>query len=132
MIAASLGAGLAGDLGIRAACALDGETELSFGRLEPLVDMLQSTALDKVLPAAVAALKSGTSLLDLVAAAALANGRAIGGEDYIGFHTLMALRPALVMADDMSTEQAPLPVLKVLYRNGQRVRPRGRWHRPGP
>ena len=121
MIAASIGAGLAGDLGIRAACALDGETELSFGRLEPLVDMLQSTALDKVLPASVAALKSGTTLRDLVAAAALANSRAFGGEDYIGFHTLMALRPALAMAEDLPTETAALPVLKVLYRNSQRI-----------
>ncbi len=121
MIAASIGAGLAGDLGIRAACALEGETELSFGRLEPLVDMLQSTVLDKVLPAAVAALKSGTTLRDLVAAAALANSRAFGGEDYVGFHTLMALRPALAMAEDLPTEQAALPVLKVLYRNSQRI-----------
>ncbi len=121
MIAASIGAGLAGDLGIRAACALEGETELAFGRLEPLVDMLQSTALEKVLPAVVGHLKSGTSLRDLVSAAALANARAFGGEDYIGFHTLMALRPALSMAEDLPTDQAAMPVLKVLYRNSQRI-----------
>ncbi|RLS52770.1 MAG: hypothetical protein DWH91_15890 [Planctomycetota bacterium] len=121
MIAASIGAGLASDLGIRTACALEAEAELTFGRLEPLVDLLQSTSLDKVLPAVVAQLKSGTSLRDFVAAAALANGRAFGGEDYIGFHTLMALRPALAMAEDLPTDQAALPVLKVLYRNSARI-----------
>lgn len=121
MIAASIGAGLASDLGIRAACALDVESKLTFGRMEPLVDLLQSTSLDKVLPAAIAQLKAGTPLRDLVAAAALANGRAFGGEDYIGFHTLMALRPALAMAEGLPTEQSALPVLKVLYRNSQRI-----------
>jgi len=121
MIAASIGAGLANDLGFRPACALEAEGILSFGRLEPLVGILQSTSLDKILPKVVSMLKAGTSLRDVVAAAALANGRAFGGEDYIGFHTLMALRPALSMAEDLPTEQAALPILKVIYRNSARI-----------
>jgi len=121
MIAASIGAGLASDLGFRAACALEAEAGLTFGRMEPLVGLLQSTSLEKVLPTVVSMLKAGTPLRDFVAAAALANGRAFGGEDYIGFHTLMALRPALAMAEDLPTEQAAMPVLKVLYRNSARI-----------
>ena len=121
MIAASVGVGLASDLGFRAACALETEGDLTFGRLEPLVGVLQSTSLDKVLPKVVSMLKTGTSLRDFVSAAALANGRAFGGEDYIGFHTLMALRPALSMAEDLPTEYAALPILKVIYRNSARI-----------
>lgn len=125
MFAATIGSSLAFDLGFPVACALDGTTELTFGRLEPLVDLLQSTPLDKLLPAVVAQSRGGTSLRDLVAAAALANGRAFGGEDYIGFHTLMALRPALAMAEDMPTDAALLPILKVLYRNSARIQETG-------
>lgn len=125
MFAATVGSSLAFDLGLHPASAADGSTELTFGRLEPLVDMLQSTPLEKLLPAVVAQWKTGTSLRDLVAAAALANGRAFGGEDYIGFHTLMALRPALAMAEDMPTEAALLPILKVLYRNSARIQETG-------
>lgn len=128
MIAASIGAGLANDLGFRPACALEAEGILSFGRLEPLVGILQSTSLDKILPKVVSMLKAGTSLRDFVAAAALANGRAFGGEDYIGFHTLMALRPALSMAEDLPTEQAAAP-----HPEGdlpeQRPNPGDRWPR---
>ena len=125
MFAATIGSSLAWDLGLPVACALDGPAEVTFGRLEPLVDMLQSTPLDKLLPAVVAQWRGGTSLRDLVAAAALANGRAFGGEDYIGFHTLMALRPALAMAEDMPTDAALLPILKVLYRNSARIQETG-------
>ena len=128
MIAASIGTALANDLGIQAACALDAETGLTFGPMEPLVDLLQSTSLDKILPAVVAKLKAGTPLRDFVAAAALANGRAFGGEDYIGFHTLMALRPALAMTEGLPSAQAALPVLKVLYRNSARIQEIGGHH----
>ena len=43
-------------------------------------------------------MRSGTDLRDSVAAAALANARTFGGEDYVGFHTMMALAPAYHMA----------------------------------
>jgi hypothetical protein len=61
----------------------------------------------------------------LVAAAALANARTFGGEDYVGFHTMMALAPAFHMAQELPTELLPLPVFKVLYPNSSRIQERG-------
>ena len=70
-------------------------------------------------------MRSGTDLRQLTAAAALANARTFGGEDYVGFHTMMALAPALHMARELPTESQPLPVFKVLYRNTNRIQERG-------
>src|SRR5204863_6786841 len=39
-------------------------------------------------------------LRQLVAAAALANARTFGGEDYVGFHTMMALAPSLHRSEE--------------------------------
>jgi hypothetical protein len=64
-------------------------------------------------------------LNELVAAAALANARTFGGEDYVGFHTMMALHPAYMMARELPKERQPLPVLKVLYRNANRIQETG-------
>src|SRR5256886_15638527 len=72
-----------------------------------------------------AKLKSGTDLRRLTAAGALANARTFGGEDYVGFHTMMALAPALHMAQELPAELQPLPVFKVLYRNTNRIQERG-------
>jgi hypothetical protein len=55
----------------------------------------------------------------------LANARTFGGEDYIGYHTFMALAPAYDMARELPADQAPLPVLKVLYRNAGRIQAHG-------
>jgi hypothetical protein len=82
---------------------------------------MQETPPDKLLPALVEQLKVGTHLRQLVAAAALANARTFGGEDYVGFHTMMALSPARHMAAEMPEELQALPVLKVLYRNTSRI-----------
>jgi len=54
-----------------------------------------------------------------VAAAALANARTFGGQDYIGYHTLMALVPAYEMALTLPEARRALPVFKVLYRKHQ-------------
>jgi len=62
----------------------------------------------------------------LTAAAALANARTFGGEDYIGFHTMMALAPALHMAQELPAALQPLPVFKVLYRIPTAIQERGR------
>ena len=97
MIAAAVGTGLAADLGFAFTAADDG-SRLTFGELEPLVSFLQETPADKLLPKVAAKLKAGTDLKTFVAAASLANARAFGGEDYVGFHTLMALAPAYKMA----------------------------------
>src|SRR6185437_11678569 len=60
-----------------------------------------------------------------LAAGALANARTFGGEDYIGFHTMMALAPAMHMAGELPAELQALPVLKVLYRNTNRIHAHG-------
>src|SRR5258708_32429254 len=86
---------------------------------------MQETPVNGRLPALVKELRSGTELRQLVAAAALANARTFGGEDYVGFHTMMALAPAFHMAQELPAEWQPLPVLKVLYRNTNRIQERG-------
>jgi hypothetical protein len=125
MLIASVGYGLASELGLARGFAADSVEALDFGPLEPLVRLMQETPVDKLLPALAAELKSGTGLSHLVAAAALANARTFGGEDYVGFHTMMALAPALHMADELPAQLRPLPVFKVLYRNTNRIQEKG-------
>jgi hypothetical protein len=119
-IAAGIGTGLAADLGLAPARA-DEPDRLTFGSLEPLVGLMQDTPPDTLQPMLVKRLKDGIALRELVAAAALANARKFGGEDYTGFHTLMAMAPAFRMAEEMPAEQRALPVLKVIYRNANRI-----------
>lgn len=123
---ASLGPSVAGNLGLSAGAeVLQERSELDFGPLEPLVRLLQETPADRVLPVIVRHLRDGVDLRTWVAAGALANARTFGGEDYVGFHTLMALSPAYHMAMESPAELRALPVLKVLYRNTQRIQERG-------
>ncbi|HSQ54100.1 MAG TPA: hypothetical protein VLM40_00010 [Gemmata sp.] len=120
MICAAVGTTLAADLGF--AFSPDEPGHLTFGELEPLVAFLHETPPDKLLPMVTAKLKKGTDLKTFTAAAALANARAFGGEDYVGFHTLMALAPAYKMAkEETSPERQALPVMKVLLRNSTRL-----------
>ena len=125
MIVASIGGSVAADLGLAPAFADDAPERLAFGKLEPLVRLMQETPAAKLLPTLVEKLRTGTELRDLVAAAAFANARTFGGEDYIGFHTMMALAPALHMSRELPAAQQPLPVLKVLYRNTNRIQETG-------
>ena len=125
MLVASVGYGVATELGFAPVFAADASGALNFGSLESLVCLMQETTPDKLLPALVAQLNSGTELKQLVAAAALANARTFGGEDYVGFHTMMALSPALHMAQELPEAQQPLPVFKVLYRNTNRIQEQG-------
>lgn len=121
MLMAGLGTALATDLGLAGALAGEVENELSFGKLEPLVALMQETPAAELTRLLVDKLKSGTDLKTLVAAGALSNARTFGGEDYIGMHTFMALAPAYRMAGELPEEQRALPVLKVLYRNADRI-----------
>lgn len=121
MLVATLGGGLVADLGLGPASAADVPARLTFGDLDPLVDFFHETPADKLLPKVAEKLKAGTELKTLVAAAALANARAFGGEDYVGFHTLMALVPAYHMATEEPADRRPLAVMKVLYRNATRL-----------
>ncbi len=121
MLVASVGAVLADDLGLSPVWGGEPTAMLQFGRLEPLVVLMQETPPDKLMPILVEKLKNGTDLRTLVSAGALANARSFGGHDYIGFHSFMALSPAFHMAKEMPSGRAPLPVLKVLYRNTSRI-----------
>jgi hypothetical protein len=127
MLVASVGFGTAVDMGLTPAWASDdaAKEKLSFGSLEPLVGLMQQTPIRKLVPMLVEKLRSGTELKQLVAAAALANARTFGGEDYVGFHTMMALAPAFHMATELPDDRRALPVLKVLYRNTNRIHEHG-------
>jgi hypothetical protein len=121
MVVASVGATLASDLGIAKVLGDEDAPALDFGSLEPLVRLMQETPIDRLLPTLVGRLNGGDDLRKLVAAGALANARTFGGEDYVGFHTMMALAPAYHMSQELPSDRSPLPVFKVLYRNTNRI-----------
>lgn len=123
---ATVGPSLALELGlVPRGFSAEGPELLDFGELESLVAWMQETPLDRIQRGLVDKLAAGTPLKRLVAAAALANARHFGGEDYVGFHTFMALAPALGMAGLLRGKEAPLPVMKVLYRNTHRLQETG-------
>ncbi|MFN0006467.1 MAG: hypothetical protein ACKVXR_01060 [Planctomycetota bacterium] len=123
---AAVGWALAQRIGFaEALCAAKAE-RLRFGSLDPLVDLMQETPADELLPLVVGRLRSGTSLAEIVGAAALANARAYGGTDYNGYHALMAMMPSYEMAAQMPAPYGPLPVLKVLHRNARFLQESGR------
>jgi hypothetical protein len=125
MVIASVGSALATDLGVSPALAAEAPQALHFGKLEPLVCLMEDTAAPQLMPLLVERIQKGTDLKEIVSAAALANARKFGGEDYVGFHTLMALAPCYAMAKELPEAQRPLPVLKVLYRNSDNIRKHG-------
>ncbi len=121
---ATLGPAMAVDFGLVSPCFASGMVDprpLSFGDLEPLVCLLQETEITKFQELIVRRIQEQLPLKKLIAAAAFANARTFGGEDYIGFHTFMALSPAYRMSEMMPAGQEALPVLKVLYRNSNRI-----------
>ena len=133
VLVASVGVGLASELGLASGAfaeearrdAGDACCGLTFGELEPLVCFMQETPIAGFIPALAEKLNAGTDLKTLLSAAALANARTFGGEDYVGFHTLMAMMPAYHMAAEMPEAQRALPVFKVLYRNTNRIQEHG-------
>jgi hypothetical protein len=125
MLMAGIGSSMAMELGISTAYADDAETALTFGSLEPLVDLMQQTPVEKLQPALLQEIKRGTELKTLIAAGALANSRFFAGQDYVGFHTMMALMPAWQISEELSGPEQALPVLKVLYRNTGRIQEAG-------
>jgi len=116
---------VAAELGLIEGFAEETPARLDFGDIEPLVCLMQETAPEKLLPELAQKLKTGTELRRLVEAAALANARTFGGEDYVGFHTMMALAPSLHMAAELPEANRALPVFKVLYRNTKRIQEKG-------
>jgi hypothetical protein len=125
MLTASVGVALASDLGLSPAHAEGIEKPLAFGKLEPLVDLMQERSAEQLLPIVVDRLAHGASLHEVVAAAALANARTFGGEDYVGFHAFMALMPAYEMSKETEAHRRALPVLKVLYRSTNQIQTKG-------
>lgn len=125
MLLTSVGPALASDLGLASALAAEGKDPLTFGKMEPLVRLMQETPAARIVPVLVEQLNKGTDLRTLVSAGALANARTFGGQDYIGFHTFMALPPALEMTKALPTHKQALPVLKVLHRNTNRIQEEG-------
>src|SRR3954470_4930091 len=127
VLIAALGPSLFKELGLAGAAEVGASApeSLSFGSLERLVALLQETPIAKLNALLVEQIRGGTDLKTLTAAAALANARTFGGEDYIGFHTMMALGPAYLMSQQLPSALAPLPVMKVLYRNTNRIQEHG-------
>ena len=125
VMTATLGSSLASELGLGIAAAGETPEALNFGRLEPLAALMQETAPDRLLSVLADRIRTGTELKELVAAGALANARTFGGEDYIGFHTLMAISPSYHRSKEMTADRRALPVLKVLYRNANRIQEHG-------
>lgn len=121
MLVAGIGTSLAADLGVGIEEARAEESALNFGKLEALADHLQQCPAERLIPDLVKRLNDGLSLKRLVSAAAMANARTFGGEDYIGFHTFMALAPSLDMSKELPADRRALPVLKVLYRNAAQM-----------
>src|SRR5215813_9081352 len=115
MLACLVGSNLAAELGLAAEDSKDdrAKTPSSLARLSQLI---QQTPTKDLLPALATQMKNGTSLKELIAAAALANARAFGGQDYNGYHSFMALCPSYAMAVALPEKERPLPILKVLYR----------------
>lgn len=125
-LATTLGSSLANELGLFPRVLADeAPGPLRFGELEPLVQLMQDMPVTGLQQALTNRLKAGMELKRLVSAGALANARTFGGEDYTGFHTLMALAPAFYMSESMPVNERALPVFKVLYRNTQRIQERG-------
>ena len=124
MLVATVGSALAAEMGLAGVDQRE-EGRITFGEMEGLVRMLQETPVGKINAAIVGKLRGGVDLKTLTAAGALANARTFGGEDYVGYHTMMALGPAYRMSLEMKGAGAALPVMKVLYRNTARMQERG-------
>lgn len=123
MLIAGLGSGLAMELGVASqSCLRPPEENSNYGQLNSWVRRMQEMNPDRLQIKIVEELNNGSvTLTDLVAAAALANAETFGGQDYVGYHAEMALIPALEMAAEMPKQSAPLPILKVIYRNSSRI-----------
>jgi hypothetical protein len=126
MLAVGLGSSLAEDLGCSTAFAKEGAENIPLGEYQAMVELMRSTPAEKLQPLLAKQVMEGKAeLKKLTAAGALANAVTFGGCDYVGFHTAMAMLPALEMSRQMEGNRGPLPVLKVLYRNAQQIQSMG-------
>ncbi len=126
MLVAGIGTAVASDLGFSTAFADRGPEALALGAHEALVELIRSTPPEKLQPILIAKLKAGeVDNKKLIQAAALANAEAFGGTDYVGYHTAMAMLPALNISTQLPAERSSLPVLKVIYRNSTQCQQHG-------
>lgn len=122
MLAVGLGSSLAQDLGFSTAFAEQGADSILLGSYASLVELIRNTPPKKLQPILVEKITRGeVDLKTLIGAGALANAVTFGGCDYVGFHTAMAMLPALEMSRQLTSGREALPVLKVLYRNAQQI-----------
>jgi hypothetical protein len=120
MLAVLIGPSLAAEIGLAGEDNKEGKAKTAAGLLR-LSQIIQQTPTKDLLPALYTELKNGVSLRELIAAGALANARAFGGQDYNGFHSFMALCPSYAMATALPEKERPLPILKVLYRTSTHI-----------
>src|SRR5215469_118482 len=120
MLAVLIGPSLAAELGLAADDNKEGKPKTAASLLR-LSQLIQQTPTKVLLPALHTELQNGVSLKALIAAGALANARAFGGQDYNGYHSFMALCPSYAMAMALPEKERPLPVLKVLYRTSTHI-----------
>src|SRR5262249_48982397 len=120
MLAVLVGSGLAAELGLAAEDNKEDKAKTP-ADLVRLSQLIQQTPTKDLLPALHTELKNGVGLKGLIAAGALANVRAFGGQDYNGFHSFMALCPSYAMAMALPEQERPLPILKVLYRTSTHI-----------
>lgn len=133
MLAAGLGTSLAEDLGFSTAFAAEGALgagaasgSIPLGPYAALVERMRNTPAEQLQPLLAQMLLEGkTNIKSLIAAGALANAVTFGGCDYVGYHTAMAMLPAIEMSKLCAPNRQPLPVLKVLYRNAQQIQKMG-------
>jgi hypothetical protein len=122
MLAAGLGTSLANEMGFSTAFASKGSDVVPLGEYDSLVELMRNTPAEKLQPMLAQMVVQGqVDLKKLIGAGALANAVTFGGCDYVGFHTAMAMLPALEMSRMLADRRQPLPVLKVLYRNSQQI-----------
>ena len=93
MLAVLVGPSLAAELSLAAEDNKEGKAKTSSGLIR-LSELIQQTPTKDLLPALHTELKTGVSLKEFIAAGALANARAFGGQDYNGYHSFMALCPS--------------------------------------
>ena len=109
-------------MGFSTAFANEGSDAIPLGEYDSLVELMRSTPAEKLQPMLAQMVVNGeVDLKKLIGAGALANAVTFGGCDYVGFHTAMAMLPALEMSRMLTDRRQPLPVLKVLYRNSQQI-----------
>jgi len=115
MLAVLVGSDLAANLGLAAVDDKDAKAKTPTD-ITRLSRVIQETPTGDLLAALDKQLKAGVTLREMIAAGALANVRAFGGQDYNGYHSFMALCPSYAMAMALPEKERPLPILKVLYR----------------